>query len=62
MKMEAKHYSDTSLKVYRTSRYYVPENDTVHNHSCKNFKLKNIKVSYDAWVTNMVRESELQKN
>jgi hypothetical protein len=34
--MEATRYSETSVDFQRTTRCYIPEDRTFHNHSCKN--------------------------
>jgi hypothetical protein len=38
LKMEAICSSETSIVTQRTTRRHIPENDTLHNHSCKNLK------------------------
>jgi hypothetical protein len=34
--MEAKCSSETSIDFQRTTRHYIPEDRTLHNHSCRN--------------------------
>jgi hypothetical protein len=36
--MEATCFSETSDDVQRTTRRYIPEDRTLHNHRCDNFK------------------------
>jgi hypothetical protein len=38
LKMEAICYSVTSVDTQRTTRRYIPEDDTLHNHPCENLK------------------------
>jgi hypothetical protein len=38
LKMEAVYYSETSVDFQRTTRRYIPEDGTLHNHRCKNLK------------------------
>jgi hypothetical protein len=36
--MEAIRSSETSVDTQRTTRRYIPEADTLHNHRCENLK------------------------
>jgi hypothetical protein len=36
--MEAICSSETSVDFQRTTRRYIPENSTLHNHGCENLK------------------------
>jgi hypothetical protein len=38
LKMEAKSSSETSVDFQRTTRRYIPEHRTLHNHRCENLK------------------------
>jgi hypothetical protein len=38
LKMEAIYSSETSVDTERTTRYYIPEDATLHNHRCENLK------------------------
>jgi hypothetical protein len=38
LKMEAICSSETSVDTQRTTRRYIPEDDTLHNHRCENLK------------------------
>jgi hypothetical protein len=38
LKMEAICSSETSVDTQRTTRPYIPEVDTLHNHHCENLK------------------------
>jgi hypothetical protein len=38
LKMEATCSSEMSVDFYRTTRIYVPEDTTLHNHRCENLK------------------------
>jgi hypothetical protein len=38
LKMEAVCYSETSVDTQRTTRHYIQENCTFHNHRCENLK------------------------
>jgi hypothetical protein len=38
MKMEAVRSSETSADTQRTTRSYIPEDSTLHNHRCENLK------------------------
>jgi hypothetical protein len=38
LKMEAICSSETSVDTQRTTRRYIPEVDTLHNHRCENLK------------------------
>jgi hypothetical protein len=38
LKMEAICSSETSLDTQRTTRRYIPEDGTLHNHRCENLK------------------------
>jgi hypothetical protein len=38
LKMEAICSSDTSVGTQRTTRRYIPEDSTLHNHRCENLK------------------------
>jgi hypothetical protein len=38
LKMEATRSSETSVGSQRTTRRYIPEDDTLHNHRCDNLK------------------------
>jgi hypothetical protein len=38
LKMEAICSSETSVDTQRTTRRYIPEEDTLHNHRCENLK------------------------
>jgi hypothetical protein len=39
LKMEAICFSEMLVDTQRTTLRYVPEVDTLHNHSCENLKL-----------------------
>jgi hypothetical protein len=41
LKMEAICSSETSIKIQRTTRRHIPEDDTLHNHGCENLKSYN---------------------
>jgi hypothetical protein len=45
LKMEAIYSSETSVATQQTTRSYIPEVDTLHNHRCEN--LKSYKDVYD---------------
>jgi hypothetical protein len=38
LKMEAICSSETSVATQQTTRRYIPEDDTFHNHHCENLK------------------------
>jgi hypothetical protein len=38
LKMEAIRSSETSVASQQTTRRYIPEDDTPHNHCCENLK------------------------
>jgi hypothetical protein len=38
LNMEAIYSSETSVDTQRTTRCYIPEDDTLHSHSCENLK------------------------
>jgi hypothetical protein len=38
LKMEAICSSKMSVETQRTTRRYIPEDDTLHNHRCENLK------------------------
>jgi hypothetical protein len=38
LKMEAIHYSETKADFQWTTRHYIAEDRTLHNHSCENLK------------------------
>jgi hypothetical protein len=38
LKMEAICSSETSVDTQRTTRRYIPEDGTLHNHRCENLK------------------------
>jgi hypothetical protein len=38
LKMEEKCSSETSVDTQRTTRRYIPEDDTLHNHRCENLE------------------------
>jgi hypothetical protein len=38
LKMEAICSSETSVDTQRTTRRYIPEDGTLHNHHCENLK------------------------
>jgi hypothetical protein len=38
LKMGATCFSETSVDFQRTTRHYIPEYRTLHNHRCENFK------------------------
>jgi hypothetical protein len=38
LQMEAICSSETSVDTQRTTRHYIPEDGTLHNHYCENFK------------------------
>jgi hypothetical protein len=38
LKMKAVCSSETSVDTQRTTRRYIPEDDTLHNHHCENLK------------------------
>jgi hypothetical protein len=40
--MEAARFSETSVDSVRTTWSYIPEDRTLHNHRCENFKSNNI--------------------
>jgi hypothetical protein len=45
LKMEAICSSETLVETQRTTRFHIPEDDTIHNHRCENIKsyiLKNM--------------------
>jgi hypothetical protein len=44
LKMEALFSSETSIDIERTTRRYIPEDSTLHNHRCEN--LKSYKYNY----------------
>jgi hypothetical protein len=52
LKMAAVCSSLTSVGLQRTTRRYIPEDDTLHNHRCENHKLykRNYKVRHYAVV------------
>jgi hypothetical protein len=37
-KMETICFSETPVETQRTTRRYIPEDDTLHNHRCENLK------------------------
>jgi hypothetical protein len=37
--MEAKCSSETSVATQQNTRRHIPDDDTLHNHRCENFKL-----------------------
>jgi hypothetical protein len=39
--MEAICSSEASVNIQRTTRRYIPEVDTLHNHQCENLKSYN---------------------
>jgi hypothetical protein len=39
--MEATHFSETSVDFQRTTRSYIPEDRTLHNHRYENLKSYN---------------------
>jgi hypothetical protein len=39
--MEAICSSETSVATKQTTRRHIPEDDTLHNHRCENFKSYN---------------------
>jgi hypothetical protein len=39
--MEAICSSETSVETQRTTRDHIPEDDTLHNHSCENLESDN---------------------
>jgi hypothetical protein len=41
LKMETIFSSETSVHFQRTTRRYVPEDRTLHNHRCENLKFQN---------------------
>jgi hypothetical protein len=43
--MEAICSSETSVVTQRTTRRHIPEDDTLHNHSCGNLKSYLVKTS-----------------
>jgi hypothetical protein len=42
LKMEAICSSETSVDTQRTTRRYIPEDGTLHNHRCENLKSYNL--------------------
>jgi hypothetical protein len=44
LKMEAICSSETSVETQRTTRRYIPEDGTLHNHRCENLNSYTIKV------------------
>jgi hypothetical protein len=36
--MEAKYSFEMTVNFQRTTRSYIPEDGTLHNHSCQNLK------------------------
>jgi hypothetical protein len=38
LRMEAIYPSETSIDTQRTTRRYIPEDDTLHNHRCENLE------------------------
>jgi hypothetical protein len=43
--MEAIYSSETSVDTHRTTRRYIPEDGTLHNHRCENL----IKLPIEEW-------------
>jgi hypothetical protein len=43
--MEAICYSETSFDYQGTTRRYVPEDSTLHNHRCENLKYYNNRIN-----------------
>jgi hypothetical protein len=41
LKMEARCFSETSVDFQRTTRRYIPEDRTLHNHRCENLRAYN---------------------
>jgi hypothetical protein len=49
--MEAMCSSETSVNIQRTTRHYIPEDGTLHNHCCENLKsymeyISSLSISY----------------
>jgi hypothetical protein len=60
LKMEAIFSSETSVSTQQTTRRYIPEDDTLHNHRCKNlksYKLPN--VSFRPFVSTYKKKRRL---
>jgi hypothetical protein len=47
LKMEATCSSETSVDFQRTTRRYIPEDKTLHNHRCENLKLYNFIADFE---------------
>jgi hypothetical protein len=45
LKMEATCFSETSADTQRTTRRYIPEDGTLHNHRCENLTSYIIRIS-----------------
>jgi hypothetical protein len=57
--MEAIFSSETSVDTQRTTRGYIPEDDTLYNHRCENLKSYKIyiaKYSYIKWINVLFRK------
>jgi hypothetical protein len=46
LKMEAIYSSERSVDFQRTTRRYIPEDSSLHNHRCENLKSYNFRVVY----------------
>jgi hypothetical protein len=47
--MEAIYSSETSVDFQRTTRRYIPEDDTLHNHRYENLKSDTV-IRMDSWL------------
>jgi hypothetical protein len=49
LKVEAIYSSETSVDTQRTTRLYIPEDGTLHNHRCENLKSYICLVNFKQW-------------
>jgi hypothetical protein len=48
LKMEALCSSETSVSTQLTTRRHIPEDNTLHNHRCENFKSYMCQIGWNA--------------
>jgi hypothetical protein len=58
--MEAICSSETSIDFQRTTRCYIPEDITLHNHWCDNLK-PNILTDWECWMIRWLVDNELER-
>jgi hypothetical protein len=59
--MEATCSSDITVDFQLTARHYIPQNRTLHNHRCENFKFYVLYICEDKFAYSIANTSQRPK-